>query len=290
MVAAPPGAYSRRESSKGVKMKTLLIVLAVLCGLAVIVVMVLANGFSREIARAEVRLGAYPPAPIRTDLPPAIRDFAERGMAGGAPGVAARLTQDADMRLKQGARWTALSARQTIASPVPGFAWVAEIRLGPVPAVRVIDSYVDGEGLLEARALGALRVGATSGPEAALAEAQRYLAELPWIPDAILTNREIAWSETSEGVTARLETAGGPAEITFSFDDVGDIMAMSADGRPAKLADGTPAQLAWRAWYRDYAEIGGRRIPLLGEVGYDYPEGYESYWRGRITGYEVVAP
>ena len=31
-----------------------------------------------------------------------------------------------------------------------------------------------------------------------------------------------------------------------------------------------------------------RRMPLSGEVGYDYPDGYESYWRGRITGLEVV--
>ena len=55
-----------------------------------------------------------------------------------------------------------------------------------------------------------------------------------------------------------------------------------------KLADGTPARLVWRGWFKDYADIGGRRIPLQGEVGYDYPEGYESYWRGRITGYEVI--
>jgi len=156
--------------------------------------------------------------------------------------------------------------------------------------MRVVDSYVDGAGRLEARALGALRIGGKSGDAAALGEAQRYLAELPWSPDAILTNRAIAWAETADGVTARLDTAGGSAEVAFTFDTAGDIVTMRADGRPAKLADGTPALLAWRGGFRDYAEIGGRRIPLQGEVGYAYPgTGYESYFRGRVTSFEVVA-
>lgn len=269
-------------------MRFALIGLAVVLVVALAAVLVLANGFSRQIARAETHLLAYPPGRVRTDLPPAVEAFAQRGLAGGAPGTAVRLTQAAEMRLKRGATWTALTARQTIANPVPGFAWVAQMKAGPIPAIRVIDSYLDGVGRLEVRALSALRIGGESGDDAALGEAQRYLAELPWAPDAILTNPAITWTETADGVTARLDTTGGPAEITFTFDTAGDIAGMSAEGRPAKLADGTPALLAWRGGFRDYAEIGGRRIPLQGEVGYEYPDGYESYWRGRITGYEVV--
>ncbi|MCB1328699.1 MAG: hypothetical protein KDK28_04220 [Maritimibacter sp.] len=270
-------------------MKPVLIGLAVLFIAVLGGVLVLANGFSRQIARTEARLTAAPPGTIRTDLPPAMRAFAERGMAGGRPAGALRLTQAAEMRLKRGGRWTALDARQVIAAPVPGFAWVAEMRLGPVPAVRVIDRHVDGEGRLEIRALGAVRLGLDSGPDATLGEAQRYLAELPWAPDAILTNREIVWTEEADGVTAALDTAGGTATIRFGFDAAGDIATMEAGARPAKLADGSVAQLPWRGWFRDYAEIGGRRIPVQGEVGYVYPDGFESYWRGRITGYEVLA-
>lgn len=269
-------------------MKPVLIGLAVLFVVVLGAVLVLANGFSRQIARTEARLAAAPAGAIRTDLPPAVRDFAERGMAGGRPAGAVRLTQAAEMRLERGGRWTALDASQVIAAPVPGFAWVAEMRLGPVPTIRVIDRYVDGDGLLEIRALGAVRLGRDSGPEATLGEAQRYLAELPWSPDAILTNRDIVWTALEDGASAALETTGGTATIRFGFDASGDIATMEAGARPAKLADGSVALLPWRGWFRDYAEIGGRRIPVQGEVGYVYPDGFESYWRGRITGYEVV--
>ena len=270
-------------------MKSILIGLGVLAVVALVGVLLLAAGFSRQIARAEARLTEIPPGPVRTDLPAALQAFAERGLAGARPGAAVRLTQAAEMRLDRGATWTALSARQTIAAAEPGFAWVAEMKIGPIPAVRVIDSYVDGVGRLEIRGLGAVPMGSDTGPEATLGEAQRYLAELPWVPDAILTNRAITWTELPDGVGAALETAGGTASVRFGFDAAGDIATMEADERPAKLADGTVALLPWRGWFKDYAEIGGRRIPVQGEVGYVYPEGYESYWRGRITGYAVVA-
>ncbi len=270
-------------------MKTVLVGLVVVFGLGLVVVLILSAGFSREIARVEARLASVAPGTQRTDLPPAIRAFAERGLAGGRPGVAVRLTQAAEMRLKRGATWTRLPARQISSLPVPGFAWVAEMKLGPLTAVRVIDRFVDGEGRLEVRALGAFRIGAETGADAALGEGLRYVSELPWTPDAILVNRAIVWEETPEGITARMETEGGPAEILFQLDAFGDIAGVRAEGRPAKLADGTPARLVWRGWFKDYAEIGGRRIPLWGEVGYEYPEGFETYFRGRITDYEVIA-
>ena len=268
-------------------MKTVLFGIALLLVVSIAIVVVMANGFSREIARTEARLASYPPGPLRTDLPAAIQAFAERGMAGATPGVAARFTQAAEM--KRGATWTPFAARQISALPRPGFAWVAAVKFGPVPIVRVIDRFEDGEGRLEVRALGAFRTDTETGPDAALGEALRYLAELPWTPDAILVNTDIVWTETPDGVTARLETAGGPAEILFRFDEAGDIAGAEAEGRPAKRADGSLAVLPWRGRFKDYAEIGGRRVPLQGEVGYVYPDGYASYFRGRITGYSVIA-
>jgi len=147
-------------------MKTVLLGLVILIAAIGAVVAILAAGFSREIARTEARLIAYSPEAVRDDLPPAVQAFAERGLAGGQPGTAVRLTQAAEMRLKRGATWSGTAARQTIAAPVSGFAWVAEMNLGPLPVVRVIDSYVDGDGRLEVRALGAFRIGAESGPDA----------------------------------------------------------------------------------------------------------------------------
>jgi Family of unknown function (DUF6544) len=262
--------------------------IGVLVLVGLVVTLIFAVLFSRDVARKAAWLSAEPPGSVRQDLPPVVEAFAQRGLAGAAPAAALRLEQSAEMRLKPGADWTSLSARQTIGVARPGFAWVATMRAGPLPLVRVLDSYVDGEGVLEVRLFSAYRLDATQGPEAALGEGLRYLAELPWAPDAILVNREIMWEVSGAEIVARLETAGGTAEVVFQLDAAGDVVAVTASGRPATLPDGSIAPLDWRGAFSDYAQIGGRRIPTLGEVGYVYPDGYESYFKGRITDLVVV--
>ncbi|GKY87448.1 DUF6544 family protein [Sinisalibacter aestuarii] len=269
-------------------MKIVFAGIAALLALAVAVTLIFAAGFSRGVARLDARLAEASPGAPRQDLPPEVAAFARRGLAGSDPARALALKQSAEMRLKPGAGWTALAARQTIATARPGFAWLAEMRLGPLPVVRVLDSYADGAGLLDVRFFGAFRLDAYEGPEAALSEGLRYLAELPWSPDAILTNRAITWEMRAEGVAARMGTEGGPAEVVFTLDAAGDIVGVQARGRPATLPDGRVVPLDWRGAFSDYAEIDGRRIPTRGEVGYVYPDGYESYFLGRVTALSAI--
>lgn len=253
-------------------------------GIALVVVLVLALQFARKAAGLEAVVLAAPAPGVRDDLPEVVAAFARRGMAGATtPATGVRLEQAVEMRLKKGADWRPMRARQVIGVGHPGFVWLAAMKVGPVPVVRVVDAYAAGEGLLEVRLFGAVRLDARSGPDMALGEGLRYLAELPWAPEAILLNRQVSWSETDAGITARIETAGGPAEVIFTLDAGGDLVGVLARGRPAALADGTPAPLDWRGRFFDYAEIGGRRVPTGAEVGYEYPDGYEAYFRGRVT-------
>ena len=54
-------------------------------------------------------------------------------------------------------------------------------------AIDVTDGYRDGRGFLQARPLG-IPTRARAGPELALGEIYRYLAELPWVPHAMTGN------------------------------------------------------------------------------------------------------
>ena len=270
-------------------MKLILWALLALVVLALAATLLQASRFGRDIEALERRLAASPAGAPRDDLPPVVAAFAARALLGAAPVGAVRLSQSVEMRLKPGAAWSPLVARQTNAMTEPGFAWVAAQRLGPLPLARVLDSYAYGAGRLEVRLLGAWRLGLYAGPEAARAQAMRYLAELPWFPDAIVTNRALRWAEGPEGISVSLDTAGGAATVSFGFDAAGDIVSMLARGRPATLADGSVVPLDWRGSLGAYGEIGGRRVPLSGEVGYEYPTGYEAYWRGTITGYMPLA-
>jgi hypothetical protein len=237
---------------------------------------------------------ALPPgaaaAVAQEDLPPLVRAFAER--AGASAGTAARtatFTQAAELQLKPGAPFARFAAWQVVGLRRSGFLWEARQDKGPFTWLRVIDAYVDGVGRLEARLLGAIPVAEMTGPELALSEAGRYLAELAWAPDAILLNPDLRWTMAgSRMAEVALETPAGPVRARFSFDEAGDILSVSVPDRPAKMPDGTLARMELRGTYSDYRRIGPRRVPARAEVGYVYPSGYNAYFRCELTGYELA--
>jgi hypothetical protein len=101
------------------------------------------------------------------------------------------------MVLKPGAKPRAFATTEEFAVDRVAFAWRAGFAmLGPV-SMRVIDSYDRTDGRLAVRALG-IPLQRKRGPELAQGEAFRYLAEIPWVPQAMLANQQLGWREVDE--------------------------------------------------------------------------------------------
>ena len=95
--------------------------------------------------------------------------------------------------------------------------------------------------------------------------------------------------EAEDEAEVKLNTRVGTARVVFRFDAHGDIVAMEARERPAADPDGRPVRYDWRGRFGDYRQVGARRLPAYGEVGYVYPDGYEVYFRARVTDCRPVA-
>lgn len=263
-------------------------IIAILVGGAGALLVVRRRRFEADSDALITRICAGPPTDM-AGLPPRVRAFAKRNGGGsGGPYRAVVLTQQSELKQGIDKPWVATPAQQHIALGTCGFVWSAQ--QGAIPTVRVIDSFVEGRGLLHAVLFGAITVARGEGPVADRAEAMRYLAELPWVPDAILGNPELRWDMVSDDIVeVCLPMDPEAARVTFRFDDGGDIAEMLADDRPEIAPDGTIRHRKWRGLFRDYQRIGGRRIPTGGEVGYvDEFAGYLPYWRGRVTGYRLL--
>ncbi len=270
-------------------MKTAIFVCLILLLAAVLAQFFLAGRFLAEIARQEQSIRTAPAADLRdpAEIPDAMRRFAGRGLASQAnPPRAVHLTQEA--QVLQGETWSTSQTHQHIAIAEPAFVWVAHGAGWPVPAVRVMDRFTGGEGLLEVRLFGSIRVGQFTGPDADIGEAMRYLAELPLAPDAIVSNGSILWRQIdAQTVEAELALPPGSAVVRFHLDDAGDVVEVTADDRP-DVSSGERVLRQWRGVFSDYEEIGGRRVPHMAEVGYVNDGVYTPYFRGRITSYEVL--
>ena len=249
-----------------------------------------ASRFRRSIERSIKELGCGLDALVspREDLPDAIAALVPRAapLASRAPATV-RLRQRGEMRFSPLGKWQSLTAEQTFAIRRPGFVWHAYCRVAPLLTAEVVDSYVGGEGRLEARLFGSIRVANAAGPETAKGELMRYLAELAWAPDAIRYNRALRWNELgAREFEVSADSIGGEARVCLALDENGDIAGMRADDRP-RLEDGKIVPGKWFGAFSGYKELAGYRIPTQGEVGWHLEAGPFVYWRGEIMALDV---
>jgi hypothetical protein len=190
------------------------------------------------------------------------------------------------MRASPGAAWQRHTSEQTIGVHEPGFIWLARVRLAPLMHALILDAYVDGEGLLEVRLLGSVRLARATGPQVSRGELMRYLAELVWAPHAMLHNPHLRWREIDMNtVEVSAASTDGLARVRLVFED-GDIARIEADDRPRAVGRGT-VPTGWRGRFFDYREMGGCRIPTQAEVSWLLVDGPFICWRGEITEFET---
>jgi hypothetical protein len=144
----------------------------------------------------------------------------------------------------------------------------------------VIDSYVDGDGVLDARVLSAIQV-ADAGPSPDLNEGEllRYLAEAVWFPTALLPNRGVEWDPVdSTAARATLTHRDQTVSAVFHFGDDGLVERVTAD----RYREADDDYAAWTGYFRRYERRNGRVIPTAAEVEWTLPDGDLPYWRATI--------
>ena len=220
-------------------------------------------------------------------LPRLVRDYLARSMPTEAAAPASvRVRQTGRMWRKPGGRAMPFRATEDFAVDRVAFSWRARFPIvGPL-AMTVVDGFADGAGRLRVSLLG-IPLQTQTGPETSVGEAMRYLAELPWAPQAIAGNRELEWRDVDERT---VEVACGvgetKAELRWEFDGEGDVIRATGV-RP--FPDGkTFVARRWGGDFREYEMFGAARIPAVGEAWWELPEGRFVYWSARITGLELV--
>ena len=237
--------------------------------------------YQRRIASA---IGAlYEPgaggAGKSADVPAIVRRFAERAQADNrtGPGIV-QIRQRGEMRMSPQGRWRSFTAQQYFAVQQPGFVWIANVHAAPMINVCVVDSYIGGAALLEARLMGSIPLAKVTGPELDRGELMRYLAELVWNPGAFSINSTIDFETLDNGAVAAC-VADVPVQLWF--DEHGDIRRVYAHDRPRTVGK-TTVPTPWEGRFSDYAEMHGHRIPRRGEAAWLLEEQRFTYWRGEV--------
>lgn len=285
------------------------VVVAGLVGAGAAVAAAAAMAWSRGTARAVGRLRGPPPdadAAVPAvpavharaqlaGLPAPVVRYLEFALLPGQPLVErARVEHVGTFQSRPGA-WSAFTSVEHVAVRPPGFVWDATIRMVPALPVRVRDSYLEGAGAMRAAAGALVPVVDQQGtPEMAEASLQRFLAEAPWFPTALLpgdAGAGVEWTPIDDRTArATLRDRGVTAVVDFHFGPGGEVVRTSALRH--RDVRGTPVRTPWVGHSRDYQRVQGMMVPMAGEVEWLAPEGRLPYWRGRITRatYELRRP
>jgi hypothetical protein len=289
-------------SNKGTQMTWLPWLGLVLCLLVVVAVGLSAYGSAQwsdttrtltsrlEAARLDEK--AQPPSPPRYDarelegLPAPVQRYFRAVLQDSQPIIAAAAVELAGTFNLSATdeQWKPFTSRQRIVTRRPGFLWDAQVAMLPGVTVRVVDSYIAGEGLLHAAILGLFTVAEVSGGgEIARGEFMRFFAEAAWYPTALLPSRGVRW-EAVDAACANATIVDGPLTLTllFRFNDAGLIDSFRAEARGAGVGK-EMVMLPWEGSWSNYQTHDGMTVPFTGEVAWMRPQGRKPYFHGSVT-------
>jgi len=220
-------------------------------------------------------------------LPDPVRRYFKEAIAPGTP-----LATSACFRMhgsiKLGRRWVPFGARQVLA-PHYGFVWAA--RAGGV--IVGSDRYVGGQGAMDWKLLGLVRVMHAVGPDLSRSAAGRAGAEALWVPTALLPRFGVTWTAIDpRHITASYRLDDTQLEVHFTLDDDARVRSVVFDrwGDPTNSRSWAYHSFGFEA--TGYATFDGVTIPRAGRAGWfhgsdRWQEG--EFFRSEITDYHLVA-
>jgi hypothetical protein len=233
------------------------------------------------------------PAPTRFDahelegLPAPVQRYFRAVLTDGQPIIAAAtIEMTGTINLSPTAeQWKPFTSRQRVVIRRPGFVWDAQVQMFPGVSAYVEDSYIAGQGRLNAKVLGLFAVADSHGDgEIARGEFMRWFAETAWYPTALLPSQGVRW-EAVDDDSANATLIDGPIALTllFRFNAAGLIASVRAEARGAGVGkDGVMVMLPWDCRLSDYQPQDRMLIPMTGEAAWIRPEGRRAYFIGHI--------
>jgi hypothetical protein len=239
--------------------------------------------------------GRVPPAdavPARYDsseiehLPPPVRRYFRAALKPGQAIIRrAEIAMTGRFNMSStGEQWKPFTSAQQVTTRRPGFIWDASISVLPGLKVRVVDSYIAGNGLLKASIQGLYTVAdLQGGDEIARGEFMRWFAEAVWYPTALLPSQGVRWRAVdARSADATLDDGQCSLCLRFHFDDAGLISSFRAASRGGMVGKAM-VQAPWEGRFSDYQSHDGMLVPFAGEVAWMRPEGRKTYFRGVVT-------
>ncbi|TAN44019.1 MAG: hypothetical protein EPN22_08195 [Nitrospirae bacterium] len=193
------------------------------------------------------------------------------------------LKQTGEFRTKESDRWVPIEAKQYNAIAIPSLVWHARLKPTPYTWIEAQDFYHKGSGFMEGKLLSVFPLMFDSGKEMELSSLSRFLSEAPWYPTALLPGKNLEWKAIDfHSAKALITDSGYSVSAVFTFGDNGEITKVTTEDRYRNVS-GKKEKLPWTAYYKNYQERNGMKIPTEVEVKWNLQKRNFQYAKLKIV-------
>lgn len=146
------------------------------------------------------------------------------------------------------------------------------------------DYYVNGKGGMKGVLAKSFQLFDQTGEQMDKAALITYLAEVIFLPEALLQNFVIFNQLDSHRVEARIEYKGVKACGIYHFNDAHEMICFSTDERGQSSSDGSIENIPWEAQCQEYKLYSdGIKRPTIFRAVWKYPDQDFIYFDGKIS-------
>lgn len=223
----------------------------------------------------------------RSALPPNVRRWVDR-CVGDQASIPDQVVNTQEGEIDVRGKWMPFTADTAYTRQPFAFRWRAKIRIIPGVWAVAEDGHDGSTGWGGSKMWGIVPMGGRKGPEVFNMQFVRSLAELPWMPQLVLSLPDLTWSDTSDTTfEVRADAAGQEFAVTFELDDEAQITRASST-RAYDVPEGF-VEVPWRCEFSNYRSFGDVRIPASAVATYEKSDGDWTYWRAEITSMKGTA-
>jgi hypothetical protein len=202
-----------------------------------------------------------------SDLPAPVQRYFLHAIALGTPlATAVKLDMIGKFRLAPDQPWLPMQAQETLTRK--GFIWKAQIGRG-LSRFRGGDYYFNRSGRMQFSILGLVPVVNVQNPDTARSAIGRLVAELTWLPSALLPQQDVQWDAINDHtIQAQLKVDDEPVTLTLVIDADGKLLESYALRWGNYTADGS--------WM--YIPMGGKCSAERTFSGFTLPSQISAGW------------
>jgi hypothetical protein len=214
-------------------------------------------------------------------LPEPVRRYFTASVAPGAPlARSCRFRMRGSIRL--GSRWLRFRARETLA-PRHGFVWAARV----AGLIAGADRYADGEGTMDWKLAGLVRVAHADGPDVSRSSAGRAGAEAVWVPTALLPRFGVTWAgRDPHRIVAGYRLDETELELHLVLDDEARVRSVAFERWGDPDATGRWGHHPFGFEATGHTTFGDVTIPSAGRAGWFF--GTDRWSEGESFRFEIT--